>query len=39
MLFKRGVDKLKSPEESSELGKNITYEKSLKRMGLFNIKK
>lgn len=39
VLFKRDVDKLKSPEESSEVGKNITYEKSLKRMELFSIKK
>lgn len=39
VLFKRDVDKLKSPEESSEVGKNITYEKSLKRLVLFSIRK
>lgn len=39
VLFQRHVDKLKSPEESSEVGKNITYEKSLKRMELFSMKK
>lgn len=40
MFFSRDVDELKSPEGSSEVGKNHhTYEKSLKRMELFSKKK
>lgn len=30
------MDKLKSPEESSEVGKNINYDKNLKSIELFS---
>lgn len=36
MFFRKDMDKLKSPEESSEVGKNINYDKNLKSIELFS---